>query len=98
MEIWLAANGDMIKVGELVHLYRLKGSKEYGYYKLVPWARRTRIIRGLPFSFRYWKSSFFFVSRDDFETPASEARGDIPKLLRRWGTPNLGASIFLIVC
>ena len=46
MEIWLAANGDMIKVGELVHLYRLKGSKEYGYYKLVPWARRTRIIRG----------------------------------------------------
>ena len=36
MEIWLAANGDMIKVGELVHLYRLKGSKEYGYYELVP--------------------------------------------------------------
>ena len=98
MEIWLAANGDMIKVGELVHLYRLKGSKEYGYYKLVPWARRTRIIRGLPLSFRYWKSSFFFMSGDDFETPASEAWGDIPKLLRRWGTPNLGASIFLIFC
>ena len=98
MEIWLAANGDMIKVGELVHLYRLKGSKEYGYYKLVPWARRTRIIRGLPLSFRYWKSSFFFMSGNDFETPASEAWGDIPKLLRRWGTPNLGASIFLIFC
>ena len=28
MEIWLAANGDMIKVGELVYLYRLKESKE----------------------------------------------------------------------
>ena len=36
MEIWLAAVGDMIKVGEFVHMYRLKGSKEYGYYKLVP--------------------------------------------------------------
>ena len=32
MEIWLAANDDMIKVSELVHLYRLKESKEYGYY------------------------------------------------------------------
>ena len=27
MEIWLAANKDMIKVSELVHLYRLKESK-----------------------------------------------------------------------
>ena len=98
MEIWLAANEDMIKVGELVHLYRLKESEEYRYYKLVPWARRARIVRGLPSSFRYWKSHFFFVSGDDFETPASEAWGDILRLLRRWGTPNLGASIFLIVC
>ena len=36
MEIWLAAIGYMIKVAELVHMYRLKGSKEYGYYDLVP--------------------------------------------------------------
>ena len=35
MEIWLVANEDMIKVGELVHLYHLKESKEYGYYELV---------------------------------------------------------------
>ena len=98
MEIWLAANEDMIKVGELVHLYRLKESKEYRYYKLVPWARSARIVRGLPSSFRYWKSHFFFVSGDDFETPASEAWGDILRLLRRWGTPHLGALIFLIVC
>ena len=59
MEIWLAANEDMIKVSELVHLYCLKESKEYGYYELVPWARRASIVRGLPSSFRYWKSSFF---------------------------------------
>ena len=98
MEIWLAANKDMIKVGELVHLYCLKESKEYGYYELVLWARRARIVRGLPSSFRYWKSHFFFVSGDDFETPTGKAWGDIPRLLRRWGTPHLGASIFLIVC
>ena len=53
MEIWLAANDDMIKVGELVHLYHLKESKKYGYYELVPWARRARIVRGPPSSFRY---------------------------------------------
>ena len=73
IEIWLVANEDMIKVGELIHLYCLKESKEYGYYELVPWARRARIVRGLPSSFKYWKSCFFFVSRDDFETVASEA-------------------------
>ena len=98
MKIWLAANGDMIKVGELVYLYHLKESKEYGYYELVPWARRARIIIGLPSSFRYWKSRFFFVSGDDFETLTSEAWGNIPRLLCRWGTPNLGVSIFLIIC
>ena len=98
MKIWLAANEDMINVSELVHLYHLKESKEYGYYELVPWARRARIMRGLPSSFRYWKSHFFFVSGDDFKIPASEAWGDVPRLLHRWGTPHLGASTFSIIC
>ena len=45
MEIWLAATkGDMIRVDELVYLYRLKESKEHRNYKLVPWERRTRIV------------------------------------------------------
>ena len=66
MEIWLATtDGDMIKVDELIYLYRLKESKEHRYYKLVPWERRTRIVRDLPSSFKYWKSRFFFVSGDD---------------------------------
>ena len=61
MEIWLAANeGDMIKVDEFIHLYRLKESKEYGYYELVPWVGKARIVRDMPSSFRYWKSRFFF--------------------------------------
>lgn len=28
--------GDMIRMDELLHLYRLKESKEFGYYELVP--------------------------------------------------------------
>ena len=57
MEIWLAATDeDMIKVDELVHLYHLKESKEYGYYELVPWVWEARIVRDLPLLFRYWKS------------------------------------------
>ena len=37
MEIWLAATDrDMIRVDELVYLFCLKESKEYGYYELMP--------------------------------------------------------------
>ena len=75
MEIWLAATkGDMIKVDELVYLYHLKKSKEDRYYELVHWERKTRIIRDLPLSFRYWKSRFFFVSEDEWETPSMRFR------------------------
>ena len=93
----MAAVRDMIKVGELVHMYRLKESKEYGYYELVTWERKTRIVKGLLSSFKYWKSRFFFVSGDDFETPSSKEWGDVPRLLRQWGTSTLGASVFLPV-
>ena len=59
IEIWLASTeGDMIRVDEFAYLYRLKESKEYGYYELVPWDRKARIITDLPLSFRYWKSRF----------------------------------------
>ena len=84
MEIWLAAiDRDMIKVDELVHLYRLKESKEYGNYELVPWLWEARIVRDLSSSFQYWKSRFFFVSGDSFETLFGEVWGDVLRLLRR---------------
>ena len=66
MEIWLAAtDGDMVKVDKFTYLYRLKESKEYGYYELVPWTKEARIVKDLPLSFKYWKSRFFFVSREE---------------------------------
>ena len=37
MGIWLVAmEGDMLRVDELVYLYRLKASKDYRYYELIP--------------------------------------------------------------
>ena len=39
--------GDMIRVDEFTYLYHLKESKKYGYYKLVPWVRKSRIITDL---------------------------------------------------
>ena len=36
VEIWMViTEGDMIKLGEFVHLYCLKESMKYGYYELV---------------------------------------------------------------
>ena len=52
----------MITLNEFIHLYHLKESKEFGYYELVPWDRRSRLIVDLPSSFRYWKFRYFFVS------------------------------------
>ena len=98
MGIWLTTMDEgILRVDELVYLYHLKASKEYGYYELVPWERKTRIVKGLPSSFWYWKSRFFFVSRDDFETPSGRVWGDLPRLHRRWGTLTLGASMFLFI-
>ena len=81
----------MITVNEFVHLYRLKESKEFGYYEFVPWNRRTRLVVDLPSSFRYWKSRYFFVSGDGWETLPDDLWGNIPRLLRRWETPLIGA-------
>ena len=37
MVIWTTiADGDMLTVNEFVHLYRLKESKEFGYYEFIP--------------------------------------------------------------
>ena len=92
MVIWtIIADGDMITLNEFVHLYHLKESKEFGYYKFVPWNRKSRLVVDLPSSFHNWKSRFFFVSGDGWETLFDDFWGDIPRLLRRWETPQLGA-------
>ena len=69
MEIWtIVTDRDMIRLDEFVYLYHLKESKDFGYYKLVPCDKKSRLIVDLPSSFRYWKSRYFFVSGDGWET------------------------------
>ena len=54
MVIWTTiVDGDMLTLNEFVHLYRLKESKEFGYYEFVPWDRKSRLVTDLPSSFRY---------------------------------------------
>ena len=92
MVIWMTiADGDMITLKEFVHLCHLKESKEFGYYELVPWDRKSRLVVSLPSSFYYWKSRYFFVSGDGWETLSNAFWGDVPRLLHRWETPQLGA-------
>ena len=69
----------------------LKESKEFGYYEFVPWDRKSRLIVDLPSSFYYWKSRYFFVSGDGWETLSNDFWGDVPRLPCRWETPLLGA-------
>ena len=88
------ADGDMITLNKFTHLYRLKESKEFGYYEFVPWDRSSRLIVDLPSSFRYWKSRYFFVSGDGWETLSDNFWGNVPRLLRQWETPQIGAFAF----
>ena len=43
--------GKCDRVDKLLHLYHLKESKEFRYYELVPWDRKSRLIVSLPFHF-----------------------------------------------
>ena len=49
----IIADGDMITLNEFVYLYRLTESKEFEYYELMPWDKKSRPIVNLPSSFRY---------------------------------------------
>ena len=69
MEIWtIVIDRDMIKLDKFVHLYRLKELKEFRFYELVAWDRKSWLIVNLPSSFRYWKSRYFFMFGDGWET------------------------------
>ena len=83
IEIWLAATDrDMIMVDELVYLYRLKESKEYGYYELVPWVKEARIVEAYP-------RRSDTRSPDSFLSPRMYGR---PPLVK-FGETSLGCSV-----
>ena len=52
MLIWVSIHdGDTITLNEFLYLYCLQPSTHYGYFKLLPWNRESRIIRRFPTSF-----------------------------------------------
>ena len=54
-----ANNGDVIKKDKFLHFYRLKKSKDLGYYEFKTWDRASRLILDYPSSLRNWKPNFF---------------------------------------
>ena len=88
MVIWtIIVDGNIITLNEFVYLYHLKEFKEFGYYELVLWDRRFRLIFDLPSSFRYWKSRYFFMPGGGWETLSDDFWGDVLRLPRRWEIP-----------
>lgn len=73
----------MIQVDEFVYLYHLNESQQIGYYKFIPWERKTRVVGDFPFSFHNCKSRYFFISSSSWETPFDKNWGDVPRLLGR---------------
>ena len=51
MVVWMSANdGVVIKKNEFLHFYRLRKSKDPGYYELKPWDKASRLILNYPSS------------------------------------------------
>ena len=92
MSIWVSAyDREMITLNEFMFLYHLKASTHYSYFELLPWDRKSRVVRGFPSSFRDWKSRYFFISGTSWETLSDDFWGEVPRLLRKWEVPALDA-------
>ena len=59
---------EMISLNEFLFSYHLKAFTHYGYFELLPWDRKSRIVRGFPSSFCDLKSRYFFISGTGWET------------------------------
>ena len=81
----------MITLNEFLHLYCLKPSTHHGYFELLPWDRKYRVVYGFPSSFRDWKSRYFFIFGTRWKTMSDDFWGEVPRLLQKWEVPVLGA-------
>ena len=95
--IWMSTNeGDILRVEKFLHFYRLGWSKLPGYWEFKPWDKKSRLVFDSPSSLHEWKTNYFFMPGDGWEATPSENLENAPKLLRRWGTPDSGASFILL--
>ena len=82
MSIWMFVyEGDMITLNEFMYLYHLKTSTHYGYFELLPWVRKCRIVSGFPSFYCDWKSQYFFVFGTGWETMSDDLWGEVLRLL-----------------
>ena len=88
-----ANNGDVIRRDEFLYFYRLKKSKNPGYYEFKPWDRASRLILDYPSSLRNWKPNLFFISGSSWEFVLGEDLDKAHKFFRSWGVPMSGASL-----
>lgn len=92
MVIWIYANDrETSWIDEFLHFYRLRKSKDLGYWEFKPWGRSSRLVLNSPSSIWNWKTIFFFIPDDGWEFASSEDLDDAPRLLHSWGTPVFGA-------
>ena len=69
MSIWVfACDRDMITLNKFLYLYCLRPSIHHGYFELLPWDRKSRVVSGFLSSFCDWKSRYFFISGTSWET------------------------------
>ena len=88
MVVWTSANdGDVIKKDEFLHFYRLRKSKDPGYYEFKSWDRASRLILDYPSSLQNWKPNLFFVSGSGWEFVLSEDLDKVPKFFCCWRIP-----------
>ena len=60
--LWLLANdGDISRVDEFLHLYRLRLSTHSSYWELKPWDAKSRLIFDSSSSLCEWKKNLFCV-------------------------------------
>ena len=99
MVVWMSANdGDVIRKDEFLHFYRLRKSKDPGYYEFKSWDRASRLILDCLSSLWNWKPNLFFVSRSGWEFILGEDLDEAPKFFQSWGIPMSGASFSSFCC
>ena len=99
MVVWMSANdGDVIRKDEFLHFFRLRKSKDPGYYEFKPWDTASRLILNYPSSLRNSKPNFFFVSRSGWELDPGEDLDEAPKFFCSWGVPVSSVSFSCFCC
>ena len=85
-----ANDGDVIKKDEFLHFYRLRKSKDPGYYEFKPWDRASRLILDYSLFARNWKPNFFFLSSNGWEFVPGEDLDEAPSFF------VVGEPLFLV--